>query len=122
METLLVTNPVVDTPFALYNLPNEMPSLDVLGGKSPRHGTVPPKGLVTYSAYFQEEQTVQVWAAGLGDIDLHIYDRFGMPVVSDTDEGGLPCVTWTPIGSGEFQIKLVNNTKRPVEYALYTSV
>ncbi|HLK57127.1 MAG TPA: hypothetical protein VKU00_11210 [Chthonomonadaceae bacterium] len=85
---------------------------------SRRMGVLPAQGLALHTGYFLEEEPVCIRACGPADIDIYVYDRFGILVAYDNAEGGMPRCTLKPVRSGEFTIKLVNNSLQPVEYEL----
>lgn len=66
----------------------------------------------------QEDVPVNIFTLSEGDVDVYVYDRFGALVTYDNGEGIISECAWTPLGTGEYVIKLVNPTRQPTAYLL----
>ena len=92
-----------------------------LWGPINRQAILPGQDIVLMTTTLFEMDEVRIYAFADADIDLFVYDRFGILVAHDTRPGGTPACALTPVGTGEYLIKLVNNATHPIEYVLHTA-
>ncbi len=86
-----------------------------------RYGRMTPKGLALHTVWFEEGEPARIYAAGEGDLDLYVYDRFGQLVAHDNSALFTAACDWTPLGTGEYLVKLVNNDGLHMDYLLRVS-
>lgn len=72
---------------------------------------------------FEGSESALIIVSGDGDtdLDLYVYDEFGNEVASDNDWTDQCLVSWTPIWTGKFTIKVVNRGGRANLYRLRTN-
>jgi hypothetical protein len=81
-----------------------------------RQGRIGAYGLNFYTVHLPAGETMRVWGAGEGDIDIYVYDRFGALVAFDNTDGCTPSCEWVTLGTGEYLVKVVNNEGFAVDY------
>lgn len=97
------------------------PIIPHLWGPINRQGVLPAQEVALMTTTLFEMDEVRVYAFADADIDLYVYDRFGVMVAYDTTVGGMPSCNLLPVGTGEYLIKVVNNAPHSVEFVLHTA-
>ena len=91
----------------------------------PRRGinTVYGQSSDTYEINFVANYLAEIAVSGDGDtdLDLYVYDGNGNLIASDTDYTDDCYVSWVPVWTGSFIIKVVNRGPVPNRYAIITN-
>lgn len=81
-------------------------------------GILPERGVSVCVCHLRANAPARIWACGQGDVDIYIYDRYGVLVRYDNRDSHIATVGLAPLSAGEYVIKVVNNEYREVKYRL----
>ena len=98
-------------------------TLGASSGAIVHHDTVLSRHYDDYTITFTGHELARVAVIGDGgtDLDLYIYDQNGNLITSDTDYTDQCLVEFTPIWTGPFRVRVVNNGYYANNYVLLTN-
>ena len=94
-----------------------------VGGPGEKFSSVYGNSTDTYAISFIEGQLAEILVMGDGDtdLDLHIYDSNGHLIANDSDYTDRCYVSWVPLWTGRYTVKIVNRGPILNNYHLMTN-
>lgn len=94
-----------------------------VGGPGKNYASVKGNGTDTYEINFIEGELAEIAVIGDGDtdLDLYVFDSNGNLIVNDTDYTDRCFVSWVPLWTGRYTIKILNQGPILNYYLLITN-
>ena len=111
------------TVIALFATMASTSNAGASGGRRSMRDTVNGHSRDEYRLVFNARQpaVVRVSGDGSSDIDCFVYDSNNNLVDEDTDDTDTCLLTWTPVWTGKFTLRIVNQGAIANEYVVVTN-
>lgn len=103
-------NEALAAMIAAYESKSDVQQRGRVGGASTTYERVNANSTDVYQINFVGDRRAEIVVVGDGDtdLDLYVYDSNGNLIVSDTDYSDNCYVTWTPLWTGRFTVRVKN--------------